>query len=56
MLLFGKSECSVSLILAAVKGTTGAQRGGFFFDQATSERRIGKNHDNTKDYGGGYKI
>jgi hypothetical protein len=45
-LRFGKPDGPISSILMTVKGTIGTRRWSFSFDQATSGRRIDKNHGN----------
>jgi hypothetical protein len=43
---FGKPDGPVLSIPTTVRGTAGTRQGSFSFGQATSEWRIGKNHDN----------
>jgi hypothetical protein len=50
---FGKPDGPVLSIPMAVRGTAGTRRGSFS-GQATSGRKIGKNHDNPRGLSDGY--
>jgi hypothetical protein len=45
---FSKPDGPILSILMAVRGAVGTQRGRFSSDQATSGRKIGKNHGNLR--------